>query len=116
MTMDPRLSEEWVKRFIPRLERDLMMSSGFTKVIQGTGKIARWHVPDYKPLDKDTKLTPLQCSQCAAPLPKNGWTCEYCGTSFQETPLNLSRYAVTKVKPDDTMLTTVSTTCLTACF
>ena len=30
-----------------------------------------------------------QCTQCAAPLPESGWTCEYCGTSFEiayETP------------------------------
>jgi ribosomal protein L37AE/L43A len=41
------------------------------------------------------KLTIKQCTQCAAPLPKRGWSCEYCGTSFEvayETPqFNLGR-------------------------
>lgn len=70
-----------------------------------------------EPIDKDTKLTPLKCTQCGAPLPRSGWTCDYCGTSYQKTPLDLSRYGTRKTAPDyDMPVTTTQSVCLTMSF
>ncbi len=99
---DDILSEEYHDRYYPHLERDLRLASGATKVKQGKAP--------------DKKLIKLQCSQCAAPLPRNGWTCEYCGTSFKETPLDVRPYRVSAPEPIEDMPTTVSTCCLTMSY
>ena len=57
----------------------------------------------------EEKLKKKQCTQCAAPLPKSGWTCEYCGTSFEAPyttpPFNFGRVVPTS---DYSSITTTS--------
>jgi hypothetical protein len=74
------LNKYCIEKLYESLKEDLKLSSFATSQYQGTVKIARWHVP--KPIEKTDKLQKRQCTQCAAPLPANRWTCEYCGTSF----------------------------------